>query len=97
MPSSIRIPIAQFLVESVSWSLGDTFTGVRYTTEDNSESLSSYHIMKANIVIESKVFDVEIKLKYEVNNLGDVGYESVPRYPMPLRNYALSLSLTKFL
>lgn len=93
----VRIPISQLSIESISWSLGDTFTGVRYTTEDNSESLPSFHVMKANFVAEAKIFNLTMKLKYEVNNLGDIGYETVPRYPMPLRNYAFSLNLTKIL
>ena len=67
------------------------FNGLTYTSTDEnySEALKPYFVANAGIFAEYKNF----KLTFKVNNIGDQVYETTAYYPMPKRNYLLSLNI----
>ncbi len=79
----------------VSLWIGESYIGRRFVTEDNSESIPPSALLNANTVLQYSSAGISARLKFEVNNLGDVSYVNMPGYPMPSRNFSLTLSLTK--
>ena len=71
----------------------ETFTGKRYTSQDNSTFLDSYSI--ANLTIE-KIFELKsstLSTFIRINNLWNKEYQVRVYYPMPLRNYQFGVSI----
>lgn len=72
------------------------YTGIVYTTNDNSESLDDYIVNNMRLEYKLKLTTIaEIRLGFSVNNIFNKAYENVAFRPMPNRNYQLEL-LTKF-
>jgi outer membrane cobalamin receptor len=74
----------------VSWR--SSYTGIRYTTDDNSESLSSYWLSDLSIKYQFSLESVSFDAGLSCNNLFNVDYQNVVNYPMPWRSFTLSLS-----
>ncbi|MCB0729103.1 MAG: TonB-dependent receptor [Ignavibacteriae bacterium] len=70
-----------------------TFTGSRYTNFENTESLSPVDLLEANVFQNFSVYNINSQIKFEVNNLLNSDYQLISGYPMPLRNYNVTLSL----
>jgi outer membrane cobalamin receptor len=90
-----RIPVDHDIIRKIMLRIADSYMGERFTVEDNSGKLPSYHSLNGNIGIDMMFFDVRTSLRYGLNNMTDEVYEIIPRYPMPPRNSMLSLSLQK--
>lgn len=69
------------------------FTGSRYTDFENTNSLSPVDLIEGNIYQNFNVGEVRTQVKFEVNNLLNTDYQMISGYPMPLRNYNLTLNL----
>ena len=71
------------------WS--SSFTGLRYTTRDNSDFLPSYllHNVTSGYRIETGSHSLDINLKVE--NMFNRDYQAVAYYPMPGRSFLFSL------
>ncbi|MEZ5000404.1 MAG: TonB-dependent receptor [Bacteroidales bacterium] len=67
------------------------YTGLRYTTADNSMSLPSHLIHNLMIGISLKKGRNAFETALSVRNLFDRYYEQVVYYPMPGRSYTISL------
>lgn len=67
------------------------FNGLTYTSSDENytDALKPYFVANAGIFAEYRNF----KLTFKVNNIGDQVYETTAYYPMPKRNYLLSLNI----
>ncbi|MDP4267781.1 MAG: TonB-dependent receptor [Bacteroidota bacterium] len=70
------------------------YTGLRYTTSDNSSFLPAYIIQATGISATLPFNKQSIKLQFDINNLGNVSYQTIQWYAMPGRNYILSISIT---
>ncbi|HMQ69409.1 MAG TPA: TonB-dependent receptor [Ignavibacteria bacterium] len=70
-----------------------TFTGSRYTNFENTESLSPVDLIEANVFQNFSFYNISTQIKFEVNNLLNTDYQMISGYPMPLRNYNVTLSL----
>jgi len=68
-----------------------TFVDNRYTSSDNQSYMPRYSL--SNIILSKSFFlhKFVISLQIKVNNLFDVDYQSVKNWPMPGRNYALTV------
>jgi outer membrane cobalamin receptor len=66
--------------------------GLRYTTTTNDASLPSYHVFNALVGYAWEMPYGRVELKGEVLNLGDVGYQVMAGYPVPGREFRMSLS-----
>ena len=70
---------------------GYTFVNKRYTTPNNQAYMPAYSL--SNIIF-GKSFNLHtfaISLQVKVNNFFDVDYQSVKNWPMPGRNYSLTV------
>ena len=92
----LRIPINDPTLRGFHLRVAEEYVGDRFIVEDNTIALPGYFLLSGNLGIEARLGnDVLVQLKYELNNLANQGYEVMPRYPMPLRNHNLSISLTR--
>ncbi len=91
----LKIPVHESIVKEGFLLLKENYIGERFVVEDNSQSLPAYGVLGGNFGVELQSFGAVLRLKYEVNNITDISYEVMPRYPMPLRNQNVSLSLMK--
>jgi outer membrane cobalamin receptor len=64
----------------------------RYTTTSNNASLPSYRVFNVLVGYAWDVARSRMELKGEVLNLGDVEYQVMAGYPVPGREYRVSLS-----
>lgn len=69
------------------------FIGERFIAADNSQSLPAYRLTSFNIIWRSAIEPLKPVLKAEVSNVFDVDYQVFNQYPMPRRNYQLTLGL----
>jgi iron complex outermembrane receptor protein len=70
-----------------------TFTGKRYTNFENTKYLKAVDLFEGNVFQNFKLSKINTQIKFEVNNIFNEDYQILSGYPMPLRNYKLSLSL----
>jgi outer membrane cobalamin receptor len=66
--------------------------GMRYTTTTNDASLPAYHVFNALVGYAWEVAGGRMEVKGEVLNLGDVEYQVMAGYPVPGREFRVSLS-----
>jgi hypothetical protein len=92
-----NVPLSESPTTRLFVQVGDAITGVRYTSEDNSTSLPRYHYLTGKLGMELLLLGLPTTVRYEIRNLLDQPYEILPRYPMPLLNHSISLSIQKLL
>ncbi len=68
-----------------------TMTGKRYSDQENLVNLEPYQLVSGNISYNYLLPYGSATIRFEVDNLFNVDYQSMPGYPMPLRNYTLTL------
>jgi iron complex outermembrane receptor protein len=76
---------------SASWS--NKFTGIRYTSSDNSKYLPFYITGNITGGYSAKIMKVLLTLNIGIDNIYNTAYQSVAFYPMPGRSYNLSLMI----
>ncbi len=80
-----------FLFNGFILNYRHSYTGLRFTTRDNEEYLPAYNIGDIMISKTVSLKDFGLKLQFDILNLYNTKYQSVAYYPMPGRNYRLSL------
>lgn len=92
----LRIPIKDRTLIGMHLRIADEYVGERYIVDDNSVALPGYFLLSGNFGMDFRLADgVNAHVKFELNNVANEAYEVIPRYPMPLRSYNLSVSLTR--
>jgi outer membrane cobalamin receptor len=74
-------------------NVSHAIVGSRYLTLDHTASMPSYRVTNLGVVIRQPFASWKIIAKGEVNNIFDNDYEVIRGYPMPKRNYRLTLGL----
>lgn len=69
-----------------------TFTGKRFTNFENTGYLKAVDLFEGNIFQNIETGKIHTQIRFEVNNIFNADYQMIAGYPMPLRNYKLSLS-----
>lgn len=69
-----------------------SYTGKRYITEDNSDSLPAYWLSSASIENTFTLRSSLIAIRFKIDNIFGKDYQSVKDYPMPWRSYMFSLT-----
>jgi outer membrane receptor protein involved in Fe transport len=87
------VPVAFPMVDRLGGFLGYQYTGSRYTTEDNTNSLPAYHLLDVSLLADWTVLPWRLRTKFEVLNLFDQNYEVVLGYPMPMRSLRLTVNV----
>ena len=70
-----------------------SYNGVRYTTSDNKNEIPAYAVGSVNISKKMQVKGQVIRFQFDIDNLWDTDYQAIENYPMPGRNYNLSINL----
>ncbi|MBU1937344.1 TonB-dependent receptor, partial [bacterium] len=89
-------------VRTFEWSFGARIMGRRYTTEDNTDLLSTaqrdlqpFTVFDASLGWSKKLSFGKFAIRGRVENLLNDDYMIIERSPMPGRNYELQLSIEK--
>lgn len=69
-----------------------SFTGKRFTDFENTNFLPACDIVEGNIFQDFKTGKINFRVKLEINNALNHDYQVIAGYPMPLRNYGISVS-----
>ncbi|HCV42568.1 MAG TPA: hypothetical protein DGH68_03720 [Bacteroidetes bacterium] len=85
--------IGAAIVKEVGGSLGYSYSGYRYLTEDNTESLPAHGLVNVGIRSRLTLSQLAIWIKLEVNNIFNEEYQVMLGYPMPLRSFRVTVSL----
>jgi vitamin B12 transporter len=91
VPENVATFNVLFRLEPVVFTLTQSLVGRRYITEDNQESLPSYSVTSANAVFIVPIDSRRLFVKAEVENVFDRGYEVFQYYPMPGRNFRVTV------
>lgn len=67
--------------------------GKRFSDFENKKSLNTINILDGNFIIEYRILDFDTSFKFELNNITNTNYQIISGYPMPLRNFKLTLSI----
>ena len=70
-----------------------SYIGKRFSDFENKKSLNPYNILDGNFSIKTKIWEINSVIKFEVNNLTNTSYETISGYPLPLRNFMLTLTI----
>jgi len=86
-------------LEQGVWAIGYalTYTGFRFALPENTASnvLPAFWLNDISVSVGIPLGDFSVKVKAEVSNLFDARYEVIQFFPMPARNYRLSVNLTQ--
>jgi iron complex outermembrane receptor protein len=80
---------------NISSGLQFRFISSRYTDESNSRisQLRYYHLADLYLQYKFNLFQLEVFIKLETNNMYNSEYVVLPYYPTPLREYKLSFNI----
>lgn len=80
-----------------SWSLNYSFiyVGKRYQSSENTQDYyeQPWYTHDMSIVKQFRIRNIDMKVSGEINNILSQDYDVVANYPMPKRNYKISLTL----
>ncbi|MEA3316519.1 MAG: TonB-dependent receptor [Bacteroidota bacterium] len=79
-----------FKYKSYSVNYNQRYSGKRYITENNSESISAYSIANFSIGKQLKLRNILLDINLSVNNVFSSDYQIVAWYAMPPRNYMIN-------
>lgn len=70
-----------------------THTGKRFSDFENKKPMGTFNILDGNLTFNTSLWEIKSTLKFEVNNITNTNYQTISGYPMPLRNFFLTLSI----
>ena len=73
------------------YGLRAAWNSFRYTTMENKDFLPSYYLFDIYTAMRISLWRQQIEISFTLNNFLDTPYEVMNGYPMPPRNYQLSL------
>lgn len=90
--ASLQVQYRHFYIRSIH-----SYTGIRYTTTDDSQSLSGYYLTHLELGKDFYFNSQQIGLSFRINNITESQYQVVDQRPMPGRSYEMTvrLNLTK--
>jgi iron complex outermembrane receptor protein len=77
-----------------SASLGNTYTGKRFTTADNSRFLPQYWESMVSMTYKTAFNRSECNVNINIDNVFNSEYQLVAYYPMPGRSFSMRVSFT---
>ncbi|MEK9135688.1 MAG: TonB-dependent receptor, partial [Bacteroidota bacterium] len=89
--STVRLDSS--VVNEISGTIGYSFVGFRYHTEDNTGFLPPHRLVNAGVRTRLSVDRLALHIKCEVNNLFNEDYQVILGYPMPMRSYRLTFGI----
>ena len=92
--AAYRCALGDGVFREVGAALSVAYVGFRYTSEDNQKFLPSYAVAEMNLRLGLAIAGLAVDVRFDVNNVFDKEYQSVPGYPMPLRSYRAACNIT---
>ena len=83
--------VFSFRWKSISFSYRQAYTGERFTTSDNNQSLPGYTIGNIVLNYDLKLNKMGIGFGFRINNIWNTSYQTLAYRPMPGRNFSVSL------
>ena len=83
---------AAFHHQHTDVEITSTYTGIRYTTSDNSTSLPAFLLFNASVSQEILLMRHQATAFIQVSNLFNVNYQAIAWRPMPLRSVMAGIS-----
>lgn len=81
------------IYNSIEANIMLSHTGKRFSDAENLNPMETVNIVDANISYIFYIHNLSVSIKVELNNLTNINYQYISGYPMPLRNYLLTLNL----
>jgi len=79
------------LLKYVSFNLFFRFTTRRYVNVENTVFVSRFDLLDGNAGFGINILKTEVSAKFIINNILNENYQTVPGYPMPLRNFKFEI------
>lgn len=73
----------------IKWNM--SYTGLRFLTNDNSESLPDYILNSATAGYEMRLKSCKLSFSFDISNILNQSYQTIVWYPMPGRTYSVSM------
>ena len=80
--------------QKTSLSYCQAFTGERFTTSDNSQTVDAYNVADLSLTQYFYIKKSRLEIKFRINNIWDKSYVVLPARPMPMRNYSLDVKVS---
>jgi vitamin B12 transporter len=95
VPRHKALATVMFTFKNYSFFYSHNYSGMRYSTVDNSLSsvVHSYQFGNLSLSGRFKVGKLRYSAGFTVNNIWNESYQVVKLYPMPLRNYLINIQL----
>ena len=77
--------------KNTSLSYFHRFTGKRFTTTDNGQSIAPYDLGDLSISQYFHIKKVLLEINFSINNIWDKNYTVLPARPMSMRNYSINI------
>ena len=94
VPKNLGIFGISFDTEVGMFTVHQTLTGLRYTTDDESRSLPAYTLTDINFQKKLEYGSLGLLLQCSINNVFDIGYQTFEGYPMPGRTFRIGCGVT---
>lgn len=88
LSASIQLQYRRFYIRSIH-----SFTGLRYTTTDDSQALPGYYLTHLEVGKDFYFSNQQIGLSLRMNNITNCQYQIVTQRPMPGRSYEMTVRL----
>lgn len=75
-------------------NLFGSFTGNRYADYENSIKMKPAFTLDGNVYTNISAGALQFRTAFEINNITNSDYQIIYGYPMPLRNYKFTLTIT---
>lgn len=79
--------------KSLGLNLFYSHTGERFSDFENTKPMNPFNVLDGNISFKLNLWEIRAILKFEANNITNTDYQTISGYPMPLRNYFLTISI----
>ncbi len=93
----IPVEMSRFGLEARVYGLGINmfyvYNGIRYKDYENTVYLPAVNLINGNFNYSFIFNRIGFNAKFELNNILDENYQVIAGYPMPLRNYKISLTI----
>lgn len=82
-----------FYKNKISYSINQTYTGYRFTSNDNSTWLNPYYLLNMRLSYTHHFKNLSIETFGAINNILNQNYQIVAMRPMMRRNFEIGISL----
>jgi vitamin B12 transporter len=88
LSASLQLQYRRFYIRTIH-----SYTGIRYTATDDSQSLPGYYLTHVEVGKDFYFHHRQIGLAFRVNNIANAQYQVIAVRPMPGRNYEMTVRI----